>query len=63
MKNFRGGPAVKNQSAMQKTRFRSPGQELPLEKEMAAHASILAWRTHGQRSLEGHSLAKNQNLT
>ena len=44
MKNFPGGPAVKNQSAMQKTRFRSLGQELPLEKEMAAHASIHAWR-------------------
>ena len=32
-----------------------PGQEDPLEKEMATHSSILAWRIHGQRSLEGYS--------
>ena len=28
---------------MQETRARSLGQEHPLEKEMAAHSSILAW--------------------
>ena len=27
--------------------------EWGLEKEMAAHSSILAWRTYGQRSLVG----------
>ena len=27
-----------------------------LEKEMATHSSILAWRIHGQRSLVGYSL-------
>ena len=26
-----------------------------LEKEMATHPSILAWKIHGQRSLEGYS--------
>ena len=26
------------------TRVRSPGQEDPLEKEMATHSSTLAWR-------------------
>ena len=26
-----------------------------LEKEMATHSSILAWRSHGQRSLVGYS--------
>ena len=26
-----------------------------LEKEMATHSSILAWRTHGRRSLVGYS--------
>ena len=26
-----------------------------LEKEMATHYSILAWRIHGQRSLAGYS--------
>ena len=35
---------VKNLLAMQKTRVRSLGQEDPLEKEMATHSSILAWR-------------------
>ena len=29
---------------MQETQVRSLGQEDPLEKEMATHASILAWR-------------------
>ena len=28
---------------MQETRVRSPGQEEPLEKEMATHSSIFAW--------------------
>ena len=28
---------------MQETQIRSLGQEDPLEKEMAAHSSILAW--------------------
>ena len=30
--------------AMRETWVRSPGQEDPLEKEMATHSSILAWR-------------------
>ena len=29
---------------MQETWVRSPGQQGPLEKGMAAHSSILAWR-------------------
>ena len=33
----------------------SLGWEDPLEKGMATHSSILAWRIHGQRSLVGHS--------
>ena len=35
---------VKNMPAMQETRVWSLGQEDPLEKEMAAHPSILAWK-------------------
>ena len=35
---------VKNGPAMQETRVQSLGQEDPLEKEMATHSSILAWR-------------------
>ena len=35
---------VKRLSAVQETRVRSPGWEDPLEKEMAAHSSNLAWK-------------------
>ena len=35
---------VKNLPAMQETWVGSLGQENPLEKEMATHSSILAWR-------------------
>ena len=35
---------VKNPPAMQETWVRSLGWEDPLEKGMAAHPSILAWR-------------------
>ena len=34
----------KNLPAMQETRVRFLGWENPLEKEMATHSSILAWR-------------------
>ena len=36
--------SVKNLPAMQETLVQSLGQEDPLEKETAAHSSILAWR-------------------
>ena len=36
--------AVKNLPAKQETWVRSLGQEDPLEKGMATHSSILAWR-------------------
>ena len=35
----------KNLPALQETQVRSLGQEDPLEKKMATHSSILAWRT------------------
>ena len=35
---------VKNLPAMQETQVWSLGREDPLEKEMAAHSSTLAWR-------------------
>ena len=35
---------VKNLPAVQETRVRSLGWEDPLEKGMATHSSILAWR-------------------
>ena len=36
--------SVKNLPAIQQTQVRSLGQEDPLEKEIATHSSILAWR-------------------
>ena len=36
---------VKNLPAMQETRAQTLGQEDPLEKGMATHSSILAWKT------------------
>ena len=41
--DFPGGSVVKN-PVMQETWVRSLGQEVSLEKEMATHSSILAWR-------------------
>ena len=35
---------VKHLPAMRETQVRSLGQEDPLEKEMATHPSILAWK-------------------
>ena len=35
---------VKNLPEVQETRVRSLGWEDPLEKEMATHSSILAWK-------------------
>ena len=39
-----GGSVVKNPPVMQETRDRSLGWEDPLEKGMATHSNILAWR-------------------
>ena len=35
---------VKNTSEVQETQVQSLGQEDPLEKEVATHTSILAWK-------------------
>ena len=43
-KGFPGGPGVKNLPAMQETQVQFLSWEDPLEKEMATHSSILAWR-------------------
>ena len=42
---FPGDSVAKYPPAMQETQVRSLGQEDPLEKEMATHSSILAWRS------------------
>ena len=41
---FPGGSAVRNLPAVQEMRVWSLGQEDPLEKGLATHSSILAWR-------------------
>ena len=55
---FPSGSVVKTLPAMQemqKTQVRSLGQKDPLEEGMASHSNILAWKSHGQRSLAGYS--------
>ena len=44
---------VKCLSAVQETRVQSLDREDPLEKEMAAHSSILAWRVPWTEELGG----------
>ena len=60
---------VKNLPVMQEMRVRSLGGEDPLEKEMATHSSILAWKipwTEEPDGLQwvcqrvGHDLAAKQ---
>ena len=65
---FPRGSVVKNPPAMQEVWVRSLAEEDPLEKEMATHSSMLAWRrkwqptpvclpgeVHGQRCRVGYS--------
>ena len=42
--SFPGGSVVKNCLPMQEMQVQSLGWEDPLEKEMATHSRILAWR-------------------
>ena len=54
---------VKNLPAMQETWVRSLGWEVPLEKGMATHSSILAWRIPMDRGAWGatvHGVPKSQ---
>ena len=44
---------VKNLPAIQETWVRSLGWEDPLEKEMATHSSILAWKIPWTKELGG----------
>ena len=52
---------LKRLPAMQETWVRSLGQEDPLEKEMATHSSILAWRIPGTAEPGGlHSMGSRR---
>ena len=53
---------VKRLAAMQETRVLSLGQEDPLEKEMAAHSSILAWRIPWTEEPGGLQSVESQRL-
>ena len=44
---------MKSLPAMQEARVRSLGQEDPLEKKMATHSSILAWKIPWKEKLGG----------
>ena len=46
-RGFTSGLVVKNLPAAQEIRVQSLGREDPLEKSMATHSRILAWRIPG----------------
>ena len=51
---------VKSLPAVWETGVQSLGQEDPLEKEMATHSSILAWKIPGVWKATVHEVAKSQ---
>ena len=53
---------VKRLPAMRQTRVQSLGQEDPLEKEMAAHSSVLAWRIPWTEEAGGLQSAGSQTV-
>ena len=59
---FRGHLEVKNMSAVSETWVRSPGQEDPLEKGMATHSSILAWRIPWTEEPGGLQIMRSQRV-
>ena len=68
---FRGKESIVTQTInnlpkMQETLVRSLGQEAPLEKEMAIHSSIIAWRipwTEEPGRLQFHGVSRESNTT
>ena len=62
---FPGGSDSKSPPAMQEMQVQSLGQEDPLEKGLATHSSILAWRIPraeepgGLQSLESQRVGHN----
>ena len=67
---FPGGSDGKESAAMWEIQVQSPSQEDPLEKGMATHSSILAWRIpwtpvspeppDGGRQVTVHRVAESQ---
>ena len=64
IRDFPVAQMVMNLPARQETRVRSLGWEVPLEKGMAIHSSILAWRIPWMEKPGGlhtvHGVAKSQ---
>ena len=63
LRGLRIAQMVRNMPAMQETLVRFLGQEDPLEKGMATHSSILAWRipwTEEPGGLESTGVPKSQ---
>ena len=60
---------VKNLPAIQETQVQSLGREDPLEREMATHSSILAWRIPwteepgGLQSMGSQRVGHDEHLT
>ena len=55
--------SVKNLPAMQETQVQSLGREVPLEKEITMHSSILAWKNpmdRGAWKATIHGVTKSQ---
>ena len=57
----RCGNSVKNAPAMQETQVQSLGQEDPLEKGMATHSRIIAWRIPWTEKPGGLQFMGSQN--
>ena len=53
---FPSGSALKNLPAMQETQVQSLGRKDSSEKEQTSQSSILARKSHGQRTLAYYSL-------
>ena len=60
---FPDGSTVKNLPAMQESQVGNLGQEDPLEKGMAIHYSILAWRIPWTEESGGLQSLRLQSLT
>ena len=59
---FLGGFVVKNPPAITGDTDSALGQEDPLEKDMAAHSSILAWRIPWTEELGGSQSMGSQSV-
>ena len=53
---------VKNPPVIQESWVQSLGREDPLEKEMATHSSILAWRIPWTASMAGYNPWGHEDL-